>query len=141
MGVPASVPGSLPFQGELESGGQAYGPTENANRTIDVSWIFEVFFCRNFRTTDPSLMTITFVVTRKVSGHIVGLPPSATRMMGDWMRHESSLALFSGLRAASDRNASWWRDVEPIWLTAARNGLSTALWWPDCEVRRLFAPH
>ncbi len=56
-------------------------------------------------------------------------------IVNDFMYDSRSGQYFMGLTHATDFEIQWWNQSEPIWVTASRAGISTALYyWPGCQV-------
>lgn len=57
-------------------------------------------------------------------------------IIGNYMYNIKDRKFFNNLQSYNDHDISWWDSADPVWVTAARQDVKTALyWWPGCNVQ------
>ncbi|XP_055934778.1 glycerophosphocholine cholinephosphodiesterase ENPP6-like [Argiope bruennichi] len=82
---------------------------------------------------EPVFPTLTYP---NMNSFATGLYPESHGFVDNMLWDKKSNTFFEMIPAMNSSDPRWWQQAEPIWITAQKNNLKTALyWWQGCEVK------
>ena len=67
---------------------------------------------------------------------LTGLYPESHGFIGNNIRDKATGEIFLGSPNVNASNAHWWTGAEPLWVTAEKHRIKTAVYgWDGCQVR------
>ncbi|GFU52964.1 hypothetical protein NPIL_203881 [Nephila pilipes] len=71
-----------------------------------------------------------------INSFSTGLYPENHGFVDNMLWDKKTNTFFEMIPAKNSSEPRWWQAAEPIWITAEKNGLRSALyWWAGCEVK------